>query len=64
VLTELETLGSRNEPKSAVESGQLPLFAPPIKSLVEEELRKLDINRLTPLDALAKLAELRNKIDS
>jgi hypothetical protein len=30
---------------------------------VEDELRKLDINRLTPLDALSKLVELRKKVE-
>ncbi len=64
VLLNLETTNSRGELKLRNDPDQLQLFAPPSKSAVEEELRKLDINRLTPIDALQKLAELRKKIDT
>ena len=38
---------------------QLALFAPARKSDVEEALRKLDIEKLTPLEALVRLEELK-----
>ena len=39
---------------------QLALFAPG-PSEVERELRELDLDRMTPIDALLKLKELREK---
>ncbi len=62
VLAELETAGPRREQVAGPEPAQMQLFQPPPRSAVEEELKKLDINQLTPLDALSKLAELRGKI--
>jgi DNA mismatch repair protein MutS len=41
------------------EAPQLPLFAQ--KSPILEELEKLDINSLTPLEALTRLYELQKK---
>jgi DNA mismatch repair protein MutS len=38
---------------------QIPLFAP--KSPALEELAKLDVDSLTPLEALTKLYELQKK---
>jgi DNA mismatch repair protein MutS len=38
---------------------QVSLFG--VKSAVDEELEKLDINSLTPLEALNKLYELQRK---
>jgi DNA mismatch repair protein MutS len=63
VLTDLEDVNPRNKLKPRSDSNQLQLFASQPRSAVEEELKKLDINRLTPIDALSKLAELRNKIE-
>jgi DNA mismatch repair protein MutS len=63
VLSDLETANPRRELKHGAESNQLQLFVPPPKSAVEEELKKLDLNRLTPLEALSKLAELRESIE-
>ncbi|VAX15444.1 DNA mismatch repair protein MutS, partial [hydrothermal vent metagenome] len=40
---------------------QISLFAPQV-SEVEEELRKLDVDGMTPLDALNKLSELKKKV--
>jgi DNA mismatch repair protein MutS len=62
VLSDLETVNPRSKLKPGTESNQLQLFAPPPISAVEEELRNIDINRLTPIDALSKLAELKDKI--
>lgn len=39
-------------------TGQLSLFSPP-PNRVQEELLKLDVNQLTPLEALAQLASLQ-----
>jgi len=49
--------GGRRSPEAAVP--QLPLFAP--QSAVVEELAKIDINSLTPLEALTRLYELQQK---
>jgi DNA mismatch repair protein MutS len=44
---------------------QLSFFSPPSKiespSLIEKELKNMDINKLTPLEALAKLFDLQKK---
>ena len=50
--------GSRTDPS------QMDLFATPKPSAVEAELRKIDINSLTPLEALLKLKELKEKLSS
>ena len=62
VLTDLETADPQRNSNLRAETDQLQLFAPAPRSAVEEELKKLDIDRLTPLDALAKLVELREKL--
>jgi DNA mismatch repair protein MutS len=62
VLTDLETAAPTRDPHGGPEPAQLQLFQPPPRSAVEDELKKLDVNQLTPLDALSKLAELREKI--
>jgi DNA mismatch repair protein MutS len=43
---------------------QLTLFEIPTPSPIEAELRKIDLNHLTPIDALLKLKELKEKLDS
>jgi DNA mismatch repair protein MutS len=65
---EAEHLDREGRPKIAVKGQrgrrgdlQLTLFAPPEHPIVEQ-LRQLDVNSLTPLDALAKLAELQGAI--
>jgi DNA mismatch repair protein MutS len=52
------------EPAPAAD-GQLGLFAPPSPEAGEviAALREIDVNRTTPLDALALLAELRARLD-
>jgi len=56
VLKELE----REKPKSRRQRPeQLPLLAP--KSEVEDELKKLDIDGLSPLEAITRLYELKKK---
>ncbi len=42
-------------------TGQLQLFAPPPPNEVIEELRRLDVLRLTPLEALVALDKLKRK---
>jgi DNA mismatch repair protein MutS len=41
--------------------GQLALFGAPAADPALEELRGLDLDRMTPLDALNRLAELKKK---
>ncbi|MBI5117469.1 DNA mismatch repair protein MutS [Candidatus Poribacteria bacterium] len=62
VLLDLEKANPRRRLRRNTDSSQLQLFAPVPQSVVEEELRNLDVNRFTPLEALAKLAELKRKI--
>ena len=47
-----------------VDKNQLNLFAVRKKSEVEEELKKIDINNMTPLEAMIKLQELKKIISS
>jgi DNA mismatch repair protein MutS len=57
VLADLET-GDGPLPSGAVtDPAQLSLFAPP-QDRVAEQLATLDLDRITPLDALALLARL------
>ncbi|GAB4330107.1 MAG: DNA mismatch repair protein MutS [Candidatus Abyssubacteria bacterium] len=65
VLAELEKANPRRRRTRSRDSNQLHLFSsgPPV-SPIEEELRNLDIDRLTPLDALSKLAELKKRAKS
>jgi len=64
VLEELE--GSRRQAEQAGKkrrkepAAQIPLFGQ--KSTLEKELEKLDIDGMTPLDALNKLYELKKKV--
>ncbi|MEA3459381.1 MAG: DNA mismatch repair protein MutS, partial [Chloroflexota bacterium] len=46
-------------PKGVVEARQLPLFS--LAGPLLEELKKLDVNSMTPLEALNKLYELQQK---
>jgi DNA mismatch repair protein MutS len=41
--------------------GQLALFGAPAADPTLEELRALDLDSMTPLDALNRLAELKKK---
>jgi len=70
ILSQLEAehLSDDGRPKIAVKSKksrrgdlQLTLFAPPEHPVVEQ-LRQLDLNSLTPLDALRRLAEFQSQI--
>ncbi len=63
VLSELEAGSRRHDIGPGIESDQLQLFATPSRSAVEEELKRLDLDHLTPLEALSKLAELRSRIE-
>ncbi len=47
---------------SAVDRNQLSLFDLMKKSPVEKELEKMDVNKLTPIEALLKLNELKEMI--
>jgi DNA mismatch repair protein MutS len=62
VLDELETNGRQGKParRMSEPAQQMPLFGG--KSALEEELKKLDLDGLTPLEALNKLYELKKKI--
>jgi DNA mismatch repair protein MutS len=63
VLSDLEKANPQRRLKRRTDSNQLQLFSAAPASPVEEELRNLNIDRLTPLDALSKLAELKKKLD-
>ena len=52
---------AKHAPAAAPEDGQLGLFGQ-INDAVVEELRNMDLNTFTPLEALTKLYELKNKI--
>ncbi len=43
---------------------QLSLFTPQKPSVVEQKLKSIDINKLTPVDALVRLNELKKMVDS
>jgi DNA mismatch repair protein MutS len=47
-----------------VDKNQLNLFGIGKKSAVEEELEKVDINNMTPLEAMLKLQELKKIIST
>ncbi|MCB0315690.1 MAG: DNA mismatch repair protein MutS, partial [Calditrichaeota bacterium] len=55
-------LGKRRD-GSATDQNQLSLFDMRQPSAVEDELRKIDINNLTPIEALLKLQELRQMLN-
>ena len=55
-------------PEAARDPGQLALFADgpapdPTPDPTIEELRLLDVNALTPLEALNRLAELKRRVE-
>jgi len=66
VLDELESNSREVKPSTKKQrketAAQIPLFGQ--KSPVQEELEKLDINALTPLEALTRLYELQKKARS
>jgi DNA mismatch repair protein MutS len=66
---EAEHLGEDGRSKIAVKGKrsrrgdlQLTLFAPPEHPIVDQ-LRQLDVNALTPLEALARLAEMQAELN-
>jgi DNA mismatch repair protein MutS len=48
-------------PPPPLDPGQLALFAAPADPVMDD-LRALDLNQLTPLDALNRLAELQKRL--
>jgi DNA mismatch repair protein MutS len=50
-------------PEAARDPGQLALFADPRPDPTLEALRRLDVNALTPLEALNRLAELQRRAE-
>ncbi len=72
ILTNLEAneLSPNRTPKLAkrhagrdVDPGQISLFTPAAPSVLEKELKKIDLNKITPLEALLKLNELKKMLD-
>ncbi len=62
----LETLEGEHRvvpgsPPPPADPGQLPLFHPAEPDPVVEDLRALDVDRLTPLEALNRLSELQHR---
>ena len=73
ILTNLEAneLSPNRMPKLAkrnpgrdVDRSQVSLFPPAEKSKIEKELTSIDLNKMTPLEALIKLNELKEKFSS
>jgi DNA mismatch repair protein MutS len=63
---ELSRGGRPSLSADGVRSRQLGLFqapAPPAEPAVLRKIRQIDVNHLTPMQALALLAELRNEVD-
>jgi DNA mismatch repair protein MutS len=58
----LPKLAKRNAGRD-VDQNQFSLFSPPEKSPLEKELKSIDLNKMTPLDALIKLNELKKMLD-
>jgi DNA mismatch repair protein MutS len=50
-------------PDAARDPGQLPLFAEPGHDPMVEELRLMDLNALTPIEALNRLAEFKRRAE-
>ena len=72
ILTNLEAneLSPNRKPKLAkrhagreVDRNQVSLFSAPETSPLEKELKSIDLNKLTPLDALIKLNELKKMLE-
>ncbi|NLH48278.1 MAG: DNA mismatch repair protein MutS [Myxococcales bacterium] len=55
-------LAEKRQRDKATKTGQLSLFAAPAKSLVDESIRAMDLNAMTPLEALAVLHRLQEKL--
>jgi DNA mismatch repair protein MutS len=65
ILATIEAGGAAGAPPShaaPAASPQLDLFAPKVPSAVVEALRAADPDRMTPLEALSLLADLRQKV--
>ncbi len=60
--TKLHDLESRHNSINGQPASQLPLAFNSTDSIIEKELQSLDIHQMTPLQALNKLAELKNKL--
>jgi len=56
-------LAVKSKKKPAVATCKLTLFAPPEHPVVDQ-LRQLDLNSLTPLEALRQLAELQSQVEA
>lgn len=64
---ELDASGHPKLKAKGYEAGdisQMGLFTPPAPSLVEKELRIIDVDSLTPIEALNQLYELKKKLGS
>ena len=67
VLLNLEK--SQTELRNSILGGQASLFTEkenrdePAENPLIEEIKELDTNSMTPLDAMTKLAELKKKLD-
>jgi DNA mismatch repair protein MutS len=62
VLAELESHASkkRKAPRRKAQAQQLPLF--PRDSLLAEEIAKLDVDSMSPMEAITKLYELKRMV--
>ena len=55
-------LAASTRRKRAPKAKQLSLFTPP-QEIIAEELRKLDLDSLTPMEAMLKIAEFKKRMD-
>ena len=69
ILKELENnkdIGNKTDGKEKIKSSkiQLSMFQldDPAMMSVKEEIKKMDLNSLSPIEALMKLSELKNKL--
>jgi DNA mismatch repair protein MutS len=58
-----QTRGGVKMPETAKKSPQLDLFLQTETSKVEQLLKEIDINRITPLEALSLITKLKNMIN-
>jgi hypothetical protein len=56
-------VGGGAPPEAARDPGQLALVTDPSADPMLEELRLIDVNALTPLEALNRLAELKRRAE-
>ena len=62
ILQNLESKTALNNNKKEVQQGTLPLNLTPKEKEVTDNLKKVDVNNLTPMEALKKLSDLTDEL--